>query len=161
MRCRAARHGRRCCWRGLNKEGQGSALDPLGPSRDRVLRTTAPDPVLFVPGPASAARHTVADSVGGAPGLPICEVTNQATRASSTASDELSTKTESMASQLNIKSEDGYRLATELSALTGESLTTAVTEALRERLEREQHAQDRAQKLARLTALAAEIRASL
>ena len=66
-----------------------------------------------------------------------------------------------MASQLNIKSEDGYRLATELSALTGESLTTAVTEALRERLEREQHAQDRAQKLARLTALAAEIRASL
>jgi len=66
-----------------------------------------------------------------------------------------------VASQLNIKSEDGYRLATELSALTGESLTTAVTEALRERLEREQHAHDRAEKLARLTALAAEIRASL
>jgi antitoxin VapB len=66
-----------------------------------------------------------------------------------------------MASQLNIKSEDGYRLATELSALTGESLTTAVTEALRERLEREQHARDRAEKLTRLTALAAEIRASL
>jgi hypothetical protein len=36
-----------------------------------------------------------------------------------------------------------------------------VTEALRERLEREQRARDRAQKLARLTALAAEIRASL
>jgi antitoxin VapB len=66
-----------------------------------------------------------------------------------------------MASQLNIKSEDGYRLATELSALTGESLTTAVTEALRERLEREHRARDRAQKLTRLTALAAEIRASL
>jgi len=66
-----------------------------------------------------------------------------------------------MASQLNIKSEDGYRLATALSALTGESLTTAVTEALRERLERERRAHDRAQKLARLTALAAEIRASL
>ena len=66
-----------------------------------------------------------------------------------------------MASQLNIKSEDGYRLATELSALTGESLTTAVTEALRERLEREQRARDRAQKLARLSALAAEIRSSL
>jgi antitoxin VapB len=66
-----------------------------------------------------------------------------------------------MASQLNIKSEDGYRLATELSALTGESLTTAVTEALRERLERERRARDRAQKLARLTALAAEIRGSL
>ena len=27
------------------KYGQGSALDPLGPSRDSVLRTTAPDPV--------------------------------------------------------------------------------------------------------------------
>ncbi len=66
-----------------------------------------------------------------------------------------------MASQLNIKSEDGYRLATELAALMGESLTTAVTEALRERLEREQRGRDRAQKLARLTALAAEIRASL
>jgi hypothetical protein len=26
------------------KEGQGSALDKLGPSRDCVLRTTAPDP---------------------------------------------------------------------------------------------------------------------
>ena len=66
-----------------------------------------------------------------------------------------------MATQLNIKSEDGYRLATELALLTGESLTTAVTEALRERLEREARARDRAQKLARLTALAAEIRASL
>ena len=66
-----------------------------------------------------------------------------------------------MATQLNIKSEDGYRLATALSALTGESLTTAVTAALRERLDREQHARDRARKHARLTALAAELRASL
>ena len=66
-----------------------------------------------------------------------------------------------MASQLNIKSEDGYRLATELSLLTGESLTHAVTEALRERLEREHRARDRAARLARLGALAAEIRASL
>jgi antitoxin VapB len=66
-----------------------------------------------------------------------------------------------MAYQLNIKSEDGYRLATELSVLTGESLTAAVTEALRERLEREQRLRDRTAKLARLSALAAEIRASL
>ena len=66
-----------------------------------------------------------------------------------------------MANQLNIKSEDGYRLATELSDLTGESLTAAVTEALRERLEREQRLRDRAARLARLAALAAEIRASL
>jgi len=64
-------------------------------------------------------------------------------------------------SQLNIKSEDGYRLAVALSALTGESLTTAVTEALRERLDREQRLRDRAQKHARLTALAAELRTSL
>lgn len=63
--------------------------------------------------------------------------------------------------QLNIKSEDGYRLATELAALTGESLTLAVTAALRERLEREQHLRDRAQKRARLLALAGEIRANL
>lgn len=66
-----------------------------------------------------------------------------------------------MAQQLNIKSEDGYRLATELAALTGESLTQTVTESLRERLERETRARDRAAKLTRLTSLAAEIRASL
>ena len=66
-----------------------------------------------------------------------------------------------MGNQLNIKSEDGYRLATELSVLTGESLTAAVIEALRERLDREQRQRDRAARLARLNALAAEIRASL
>jgi antitoxin VapB len=37
---------------------------------------------------------------------------------------------------LNIKSEETHRLARELADLTGESLTTAVTEAVRERLER-------------------------
>ena len=37
---------------------------------------------------------------------------------------------------LNIKSEDAHRLARELAALTGESMTAAVTEALRERIER-------------------------
>jgi antitoxin VapB len=42
-----------------------------------------------------------------------------------------------MTHQLNIKSEDAYRLASQLAELTGESLTTAVTTALRERLERE------------------------
>ena len=41
---------------------------------------------------------------------------------------------------LNIKNQDAHRLARELSELTGESLTTAVTEALRERLEREREA---------------------
>jgi antitoxin VapB len=37
---------------------------------------------------------------------------------------------------LNIKNPETHRLAEELAGLTGESLTTAVTEALRERLAR-------------------------
>jgi antitoxin VapB len=37
---------------------------------------------------------------------------------------------------LNIKNEEAHRLAQELAALTGESMTAAVTEALRERVDR-------------------------
>lgn len=37
---------------------------------------------------------------------------------------------------LNIKSDEAHRLATELAARTGESLSRAVTEAVRERLAR-------------------------
>jgi antitoxin VapB len=37
---------------------------------------------------------------------------------------------------LNIKSEEAHRLARELARLTGESMTAAVTEAVRERLHR-------------------------
>jgi antitoxin VapB len=37
---------------------------------------------------------------------------------------------------LNIKSEETHRLARELASLTGESMTAAVTEAVRERLDR-------------------------
>lgn len=37
---------------------------------------------------------------------------------------------------LNIKNEEAHRLARELAALTGESMSAAVAEALRERLER-------------------------
>jgi antitoxin VapB len=37
---------------------------------------------------------------------------------------------------MNIKNEEAHRLARELAALTGESITTAVLESLRERLER-------------------------
>ena len=37
---------------------------------------------------------------------------------------------------MNIKNEETYRLTKQLSKLTGESLTTAVTEAVRERLAR-------------------------
>jgi len=39
-------------------------------------------------------------------------------------------------SQLNINNEETYRLAQELSHLTGEKVTQAVTQAIRERLDR-------------------------
>jgi antitoxin VapB len=42
---------------------------------------------------------------------------------------------------MNIKNDEAHRLAYELSELTGESLTNAVTEAIRERLERVVNAQ--------------------
>jgi antitoxin VapB len=42
---------------------------------------------------------------------------------------------------LNIKSEETHRPARELATLTGESLTVAVTVAVRERLERLRHQQ--------------------
>lgn len=41
---------------------------------------------------------------------------------------------------LNIKNEEAQKLAHDLSKLTGETLTAAVTEAVRERLERVQRA---------------------
>lgn len=66
-----------------------------------------------------------------------------------------------MGTQLNIKSEDAYRLASELAELTGENLTTAVTEALRERLERERKARDVEDRVARVMAIARDIRARL
>jgi antitoxin VapB len=40
---------------------------------------------------------------------------------------------------LNIKNEEAHRLAAQLAALTGETMTKAVTEAIRERIERVQH----------------------
>ena len=40
---------------------------------------------------------------------------------------------------MNIKSDEAHQLARDLAELTGESLTGAVTEALRERLARLQH----------------------
>jgi antitoxin VapB len=50
---------------------------------------------------------------------------------------------------MNIKNEEAYRLARQLSKLTGESLTTAVTEAVRERLDRlrRERGVDRAERL--------------
>lgn len=66
-----------------------------------------------------------------------------------------------MGTQLNIKSDDAYAIASRLAELTGESLTTAVTVALRERLEREERLRARAARSARLLAIAADIRAHM
>jgi antitoxin VapB len=59
---------------------------------------------------------------------------------------------------LSIKSDEADRLARELSAETGETLTQAVETALRERLERE-HARHAASISTRLARLAADVRA--
>ena len=66
-----------------------------------------------------------------------------------------------MGAQLNIKSEDAYRLASRLSELTGESLTTVVTRALRSELEREERQRDKAALEERLWAIAGQIRANM
>jgi antitoxin VapB len=61
---------------------------------------------------------------------------------------------------LNIKNAETHRLAQELAALTGESMTAAVTEAVRERLERVRR--DRGLSLAdRLLAIGKECAAHL
>ena len=48
---------------------------------------------------------------------------------------------------LNIKNEETCRLARELAELTGETITGAITVALRERLERERTIQERLRKM--------------
>ena len=50
---------------------------------------------------------------------------------------------------MNIKNKETYRLTKQLAKLTGENLTTAVTEAVRERLERvrREHGGDLAERL--------------
>jgi antitoxin VapB len=66
---------------------------------------------------------------------------------------------------LSIKTEEADRLARELSRLTGESMTEAVTKSLRERLEREKKTRpkrptkkERAEEVARIKAWLAETR---
>ena len=66
-----------------------------------------------------------------------------------------------MGTQLNIKSEDAYRLASRLSELTGESLTAVVTRALRAELEREERTRDTDQQVERMLAMGREIRAHM
>ena len=48
---------------------------------------------------------------------------------------------------LNIKNKDAHKLAQQLARITGESMTVAVTEAVRERLKRVQNKDKRAAKL--------------
>ena len=55
---------------------------------------------------------------------------------------------------LNIKNEETCRLAGELARLTGETMTGAITLALQERLEREQHARGVEARMRRMRATA-------
>jgi antitoxin VapB len=66
-----------------------------------------------------------------------------------------------MGAQLNIKSDDAYRLASRLSELTGESLTSVVTRALRAELEREERQRDIESRVERVMAMAKDIRAHM
>ena len=66
-----------------------------------------------------------------------------------------------MGTQLNIKSEDAYRLASRLSELTGESLTSVVTKALRAELERQERQRDIHVRVDHVMAIAKEIRAHM
>lgn len=63
---------------------------------------------------------------------------------------------------LNIKNKTAHQLAAKLAKLTGESMTEAVTQALRERIEREQRRrEDREVRIQRLLDIGAEIAARL
>lgn len=62
---------------------------------------------------------------------------------------------------LNIKNEETYRLVRELAELTGDSMTGAVTEAVRERLERLKQSSTKAGMAERIHAIAVDIRARL
>ena len=55
---------------------------------------------------------------------------------------------------LNIKNDETCRLAGELARLTGETMTGAITVALRDRLEREMHARGAAARARKLRAIA-------
>ena len=66
-----------------------------------------------------------------------------------------------MGAQLNIKSEDAYRLASRLSELTGENLTTVVTKALRTELDREERLREKAALEEKLWTIAGQIKANM
>ena len=58
---------------------------------------------------------------------------------------------------LNIKSPEAHELAAALARLTGESMTRAVTEAIRERLERKRRERDREKMVAEAMAIARRV----
>ena len=66
-----------------------------------------------------------------------------------------------MGDQLNIKSEDAYRLASRLAGLTGESLTRVVINAPRSELKRRESARDVDAEVERMLAMGREIRAHM
>jgi antitoxin VapB len=66
-----------------------------------------------------------------------------------------------MGAHLNVKSEDAYQIASQLAELTGESLTSVVTRALRSELDRERRERDIDAKVARMLAAGEEIRAQM
>lgn len=63
-----------------------------------------------------------------------------------------------MGNQLNIKAEEAYTLATQLASLRGESLTAAVTHALRQAVDREGQGLDEDAEVEAIKGIAAEIR---
>jgi antitoxin VapB len=66
-----------------------------------------------------------------------------------------------MGMQLNIKSDEAYALATRLAELTGENRTTAVTDLLREKVTELERKQDAQERVKRVMAIAAEMRAEI
>jgi antitoxin VapB len=62
---------------------------------------------------------------------------------------------------LNIKNDEAQRLSRELAELTGESITTAVTVAVRERLERVRSARDPHHRAAEIVAIGRQIATAL
>ena len=66
-----------------------------------------------------------------------------------------------MGMQLNIKSDEAYELASQLAELTGQTITSAVTGALRQQLDAERRRRDKEAWIADIRSIAAEIRLEL
>ena len=66
-----------------------------------------------------------------------------------------------MGQHLNIKSDEAYQLASRLAELTGQSLTMAVTDALRHRVQATETEREQEAMVRDLLAIGAEIKAEL